>query len=391
METTEIPKNESPRSESVSRMRSWIENGNWKHGERVPSEQKLCQDLGVSRRTIRAALSDLESLSLIVSEKFKGRKINYPERRGDSLLSDTILLLTNQNKCPVIGERTGHLFSIDSGVFGKICESDKNLMILNPFPDKETIEKRITANPPAGVIATSTVSEDKDFTSLFQALSLQHVPLVVNSNNTAHRSLDRVCFDHEKGASELVQALIKSGCRRILYFGPSTSQKNWQERRFKGYINAVRQHGLSPMHPSFYEEPPLEKANDRRAFEVNVRRFAGFYTEFLTAPNRPDAIMAMNDTDAHYSASVCRLFGLTPGKDILITGYDNCEGVPHMFHEFEPIGPSFTVDKNNYECGEKLAEVLLSRLNGEADTNPIEIRTAPKLITLKQSVYGISK
>jgi GntR family transcriptional regulator len=61
-----------------------IESGRWAVGERLPSEPAICQQFGVSRTTVRQALSELESEGLIRREK--GRGTFVAERRSDSWL-----------------------------------------------------------------------------------------------------------------------------------------------------------------------------------------------------------------------------------------------------------------------------------------------------------------
>ena len=53
-------------------LRGQIVSGEWKPGDKLPSENALCQLLGVSRVTIRSALSKLASLGLIVSRQGEG-------------------------------------------------------------------------------------------------------------------------------------------------------------------------------------------------------------------------------------------------------------------------------------------------------------------------------
>ena len=61
-----------------------IESGRLAVGERLPSEPAICEQFGVSRTTVRQALSELESEGLIRREK--GRGTFVAERRSDSWL-----------------------------------------------------------------------------------------------------------------------------------------------------------------------------------------------------------------------------------------------------------------------------------------------------------------
>lgn len=49
-----------------------IKSGDWKSGEKLPSENELCKILNVSRVTVRAAIQRLQSLGLVEAKQGKG-------------------------------------------------------------------------------------------------------------------------------------------------------------------------------------------------------------------------------------------------------------------------------------------------------------------------------
>lgn len=58
-------KTESLRSQVYVQLKSMLMEGVWQAGEKMPSENELCLELGVSRVTVRAAIQQLEILGLI--------------------------------------------------------------------------------------------------------------------------------------------------------------------------------------------------------------------------------------------------------------------------------------------------------------------------------------
>lgn len=58
-------KTESLRSQVYMQLKSQLMGGVWKAGEKLPSENELCQTFGVSRVTVRAAIQQLEILGLV--------------------------------------------------------------------------------------------------------------------------------------------------------------------------------------------------------------------------------------------------------------------------------------------------------------------------------------
>jgi GntR family transcriptional regulator len=66
--------------------REKIKSGEWKNGERIPSESALCKTFNVSRNTVRKAIGDLINEGVLYIEQGKGTFVtqqifNYPTER----------------------------------------------------------------------------------------------------------------------------------------------------------------------------------------------------------------------------------------------------------------------------------------------------------------------
>ena len=66
--------------EVFEQIKGMIVSGNWKPGDKLPSEKELTELFGVSRVTIREALKKLASYNII--ETSQGRGELYPEYGG---------------------------------------------------------------------------------------------------------------------------------------------------------------------------------------------------------------------------------------------------------------------------------------------------------------------
>src|SRR5512146_2919459 len=90
-------------------LRERINNGEFRAGERVPSEEALCQMFSVSRATVRQALAGLESDGLIRREQGRGSFVMPPskgvaELKMTCLLEDLIALgIPAENKVSEVG------------------------------------------------------------------------------------------------------------------------------------------------------------------------------------------------------------------------------------------------------------------------------------------------
>ena len=65
-------KKESIGEQVLSQMKEQILNGDWKEGEKIPSENQLCETFGVSRVTVRQAIQKLVALGLLETKLGEG-------------------------------------------------------------------------------------------------------------------------------------------------------------------------------------------------------------------------------------------------------------------------------------------------------------------------------
>ena len=92
-------------------IREKIENGEWKVGQKLPTEPELCQFFGVSRTTIRQSC-----LCRSIGKKTGLRYIRYPSHNSQKPLKFS----TKQYCLPV------HLFSIPAKRYGALLQKSSS-------------------------------------------------------------------------------------------------------------------------------------------------------------------------------------------------------------------------------------------------------------------------
>jgi GntR family transcriptional regulator len=63
----------------IEALKTMIASSQWKPGDQIPSEPKLCESYGVSRTVVRQALREIELAGLIVRRKGKGTFVAEPK------------------------------------------------------------------------------------------------------------------------------------------------------------------------------------------------------------------------------------------------------------------------------------------------------------------------
>lgn len=92
-----IPINKVNVSEQVfNQLKKMIVEGEWKPGDKLPSENELAASFGVSRMTVRQSLQKLIALGLIETKLGDGSYVRMPEA-GDSLNALMPVMYLNKN------------------------------------------------------------------------------------------------------------------------------------------------------------------------------------------------------------------------------------------------------------------------------------------------------
>ena len=157
-----------------------------------------------------------------------------------------------------------------------------------------------------------------------------------------------VCYENTHAVREGLRALIQEeGCRHICILEGPSSNTDVIERK-KVYLEMLQEHGLA-FEPRMCENGNLEaSANTAQAVE-----------RLLKANPEMDALFCLNDYMAISAYEVMKRYGLRPGEDIRILGFDN---VPESWTLDPPLA---TIGADPVLLGEKALECLLKVMEGQ--------------------------
>jgi len=118
-------KTDSLRTQIYIQLKNQLLNGSWKPGEKMPSENQLCETFGVSRVTVRAAIQQLEILGMVETKHGGGTYVlELPVVMTINNLQPTMLSNRNLDIITVLEYRK----IIEKGTIGlaveKICNKD---------------------------------------------------------------------------------------------------------------------------------------------------------------------------------------------------------------------------------------------------------------------------
>ncbi|OGO35477.1 MAG: hypothetical protein A2Z03_00690 [Chloroflexi bacterium RBG_16_56_8] len=189
--------------------------------------------------------------------------------------------------------------------------------------------------------------------------------------------IDSVTVDNVLAGRLATEHLLNLGHRRIGFVTGPVRTVN-RQGRLEGYRKTLAEFGVAP-DPDLIWEKALDKGfGDTEGVELG-RSGA---QELLSKPNRPTALIAINDMYAFGAYAGARDLGLRVPNDISIVGID--DGV--LAQVVDP--PLTTVRQPLCEMTQAAVDIVISRIEGKDDGPPHHLVMKPELI-VRQSTTQV--
>jgi LacI family transcriptional regulator len=330
----------------------------------------IAKRVGRSITTVSRALHDYDDVSPETKALVRqiAAEIGYTPssfaQRLQKQKTDTIGLVL-----PTYGPRFSDPFfsEILAGVGNKAAEFGYDLLVSTQPPGDEeikTYQKLMDGRRVDGFVLVRVRSDDdrinymKERNFCFAAFGCVE----------GEANFPYVDEDGSFGMGLVARHLIKKGHKKFAYIAPQ-SNLAFAARRLNGFCQELKVHGIT-----------LDKGYMRTG---NLTQKSGFEQgkTLLALPEPPTAIVACNDLMAIGAMSAAQENGLTVGKDIAITGFDD---IPAAAHSHPPLT---TVHQPVYKIGGMVAEMLIKNIKGEY-LEEEHIVLKPSLV-VRQSCGGI--
>lgn len=377
----------SPREQVIRNVMQLIRERELPPDAEVPAENLLAERFGVARGTVRSGLAELAARGILEKRGRRMHVVSRPAAPSSSLMNRTVILLSATSRDDAIRKRnSGFMDAIQAGALEEMLVQNMHSLWLNGSRLTSAELEELTQIRPGGMLLFIPAISSPAFKAAAKSLTESGIPVVATAHGTLFDHVDHVLPDHAAGARLLTEELLRRGCRRILCYLPATDQKYWVVDRYRGYCAAMRAAGLEPRplpENSYWgHNYDNDDAWSEARFREEVRLAAGYLLDnFGPGTDAPDALLAKTDWDVPILAAALRLLGKTPGKDVVIAGYDNKIGF-NGWAKLESYAPPLTVDKRNNEIGRCMTGRLLVRLNRPEEWKPGNVYVPPELISL---------
>jgi DNA-binding LacI/PurR family transcriptional regulator len=230
-------------------LRRAITDGEYKEGQRLPSEAELVERFATSRPTVARALRELQHLGLIERRAGSGTYV----RRAAGARPDLFGLLI-----PGLGET--EIFEPICREMSRFSQTTNHALLWGDTTDEaytkeeqaEQLCQQYIARKVSGVFfAPLELTPNKDAVNqrIVDALERAHIPIVLLDRclyEYPRRSrFDLVGIDNRRAGYVVTQHLLNLGCRRIAFFARPRSAET-VANRINGYRDALAGHGITP-------------------------------------------------------------------------------------------------------------------------------------------------
>lgn len=333
-------------------LQSWlleqIEQGVFKPGDRIPTEEELGQVTGLARATIRQAIQNLVSMGLLVRKRRLG---TFVIEKAVATQSQTIIGIL----IPDI--RRGYAPVLARGVQDEAAKNKHSLILCDTddlFVRADFHVDRMIENSVGGVILVPTAASDDKNLQIIEKLERHNISVVLVDRTLPNTRLDYVTADNIGGAYQMTEHLIGKGHRRIAI--TLSTQISTERDRLEGYQKALNDNGIT------IDEELIFTHSGPYAEGRYIKIAEKIYDPALNAT----AVFAGHDRIALVFYAVASKLGLTIPEDMSLAGYDDLDFTTvSLTSMHQPI----------YEMGQESLKLIMSRINGDI--------TEPQKIILK--------
>ncbi len=337
----------------LNQLRHLILSGVWKPGTRLPSETELQRHLGISRGTIRQALSRAEAEGLIERVPGKGTfvAVTVPakETRGFIGYITSDFMSEFQRQLLQGAESTAR----ERGYRILFCNSNGDVR------EEDRLLQQLIADRVDGILIWPSLSETSHRV-LFRLVQEGRLPVVFVDRTLDSFPCDCVLSDNFGGGYTATKHLIDLGHSRIVFLSRPVLRLIPVAERYEGYRQAMLEAGLQP-HPPFLVGMPDRELGPQEALQAyrqgtsdEIRHIEAV----LKQPQRPTAIFAMNDLMALQVLRAAEHVGLSVPEDLSLVGFDDMDIITQLGI------PLTTVAQDTFAMGQRAAELLIERIEG---------------------------
>lgn len=322
-------------------LRNRILSGDFASGEKVPSENELSAQFGISRQTVRLSIANLENEGLLVRVRGSGTFVNIAPSKFKPKTKNVGVIITY----------------LDDYIFPSIVQGIESVLRQNGYTmsfgitynkvenEAKALEQMIRTGVDGLIVEATKSALPNPNIGMYKQLQADHTPVVFINGRYDTAGDSYVVLD-DVGASRIVCGeLLEKGHRKI--GGIFKSDDMQGHKRYEGFISTMFEKGLTVQENSilWYTTEDFQYLFDGEFDSVILKRFQDM-----------TAIICYNDQVAVKMMELFKRHHLRVPDDMSIISFDNSSlSVESLYNLTSVIYPS-------HDIGRLSAEGLLERM-----------------------------
>lgn len=316
-------------------------------GRHRTSLKDLAQELGVSIATVSRALRSSPEIGQEMQERVKAlaKQHNYrPNPFARSLRREGPRVIG-----VVVPNLVTHFFSaVLDGIEDEAAKEGYSVISANSHEDFER-EAQVIDNfigmHVEGIVAC--LAQNTTDYSHFNEISDMGIPLVFFGRTCMPEQFSSVTANGDEAAQMATQHLIDTGSRRIAFIG-GPNHLDMVRRRKHGYLEALRENHIA-----------IDRTLvccDTIDYDVALQSTLAL----LARPDRPDAILALNDIITFAAFNAVKQAGLRIPGDVALIGFTDDVHAKYVTPRMSAI------EDQSYLMGVTACRLLMKAIGGDA-------------------------
>lgn len=328
-----------------------IRNESWKPRSRIPSENELAEQFGVSRITVKNALTALVDKGVVYRLQGKGTFVS--DHKPEEILS-----MTSDDKgvlkAPTVGfllPRLDNRFTANllSGIEDTLSENGYQLLFAKTNDSQDNEILKIHEMKQAGVKGLIIYPvEGEHYNNEILSLTLNRFPLVLLDRKLKGVDTNSISSDNYGAAIQAVQHLHELGHKQIGFISTLAEGTSSIEDRLHGYEKALEDHQIL-IDRSMQMTRLTMTASDE---EVIV-----MIQQFLQANPQMTALLSSNFSP-HVIQAALQL-GISVPEELSVVFFDDVE-----FPDFCIIPPTAVIQQE-LELGREAARLIMEQIEDQ--------------------------
>ncbi|MFE5323263.1 GntR family transcriptional regulator [Paenibacillus sp. NPDC056579] len=317
-----------------------MNQGIWKPGDKLPSENELAEQFNVSRITVKNAMADIVKQGLIY--RIQGRGSFISDDDSGQLLS----FEQKDDSRPIVAflmPRLNNLFTANlmTGIEQELADHGYHLAARLTHNNQDMENKILKELHELGVNGIIIYPVDGEtFNDEILNLTINHFPLVIVDRYFRGLDANRIISDNYTGAYEATKHLTDLGHTKISFISTKVSGTTSIEDRLHGYEQALSDSGLFieyRLRLSLGAASPVEQIRSYLADNPDIK-----------------AIVATNAAIGLMAKKAAQALNLNVPGDLSIVCFDNYEQ-----SDLSEV-PLTYINQNEKNMGREAAKLVLS-------------------------------